>query len=540
MLCKEIVNSKILLENDNLICFEFFFENVINCKKHIYIGEVNKDKEMHGYGKLFNEIYSYHGNFKNNKLDGEGIMNYIGNLKNLDSSFVIYYKGNFNKNKKEGEGYEIYYNNEFYKGSFFNDLRHGNGILYNMNGEIKIKSLWELGKSVNSSFITEYYSNGCLEYRGEYNGMHRNGKGVLGNKKGEIIFDGILEDGIKKEGKIFENNFIVFQGIFKDGYPSKGTFYHNNGIKLCSAEAFNCNNQVTNNKKILCLTGNCDVYNINGNKIFSGDLILNLKPKENIDFNYNSIYCNSIEIMDFNGDINVYWYTFGSGINYYENLVPSRIFKVNKDNLKYDDKYISYWDNSNLHEEFNFLKGVLHGEQKTYDKDGILNKIVNYKYGLKNGNEIIFKENNLIVMQVLYENDIAKNLLIFYDNSNKKYYEGEVNKVNNTLKYNGNGTLYYDNENNSINYQGSFLNNKFNDNGILYYQNGNKAYEGNFINGKKNGTGTSYYESTGTLEYSGEWANNEKHGEGSLFSESGEIVYNGNFYYDEMSFTISS
>ena len=97
------------------------------------------------------------------------------------------YKGNFVDNKKNGYGYELYSNKEFYKGSFFNDLRHGNGTLYNMNGETKIESLWELGKSVNNSFITEYYSNGCLEYRGEYNGMHRNGKGVLCNKKGEII-----------------------------------------------------------------------------------------------------------------------------------------------------------------------------------------------------------------------------------------------------------------------------------------------------------------------------------------------------------------
>ena len=537
MLSFEKKESKIIMEKDRLICFEFFFKDVKNSSKYIYMGEVNENKEMHGYGKLWNDIYSYHGNFKNNMLNGEGILKYIGNIKDLNSSFVIYFKGNFKKNKKEGLGYEIYNNNEFYKGSFFNDLRHGKGIIYNMNGEIKIESLWELGRSVKNSFITEYYSNGCLEYRGEYNGMHRNGKGVLCNKKGEIIFDGILEDGIKKEGKIFENNFIVFQGIFKDGYPYKGTFYHNNGIRLCSADVFLSNDQ---NKKIFCLIGISDVYNIKGNKEFSGELVLNLKPKEKKDMYYKNLYCNYIEIIDNNGDKNKYWYTFGSGINYYENLVPRRKFKVNKETLKYEDEYISYWENNNINEQLNFVKGILDGEQKIYDKDGILNKITNYKLGLKNGYEIIYKENNCILMKILYENNVSKNLLINFNNSDNEHYEGEVKEVNNSLKYNGNGTLYYNNESNSINYQGTFLNNKFNDNGILFYQNGNKSYEGNFANGKKNGNGTSYYESTGSIEYTGDWVNDEKHGEGSLFSESGEIVYNGNFYYDEMSFAVSN
>ena len=533
MIFTEIEKSNILMEQDNLFCIEF---NSKNNNKYIYMGEVNENKQMHGYGKLWNEIYSYHGNFINNKLNGEGILKYIGKLSDLDSSFVILYKGNFKDNKKNGYGYEIYFNKEFYKGSFFNDLRHGNGNLYNMNGEIKIKSLWELGKSVNSSFITEYYSNGCLEYRGEYNGMHRNGKGILCNKKGEIIFDGILEDGIKKEGKILNNNFIVFQGTFKDGYPSKGTFYHNNGIKLCKADVFFSKK---NNMKTFYLIGLTDVFNINGNKEFSGELILNLKIKENNELSYNNLVCKYIEIMDICGNKNKFWYTYGTGINYYDNLIPSRIFKVNKESLKYEDKYISYWENSNVHEELNLVKGVISGEKKIFNKDGILNKITNYKLGLKNGNEIIFKENNLRIMETLYENDIAKHLLIFYNNS-KKHYEGEINEVNNSLKYNGNGTLYYNNESNSINYQGTFLNHKYNDNGVLYYQNGNKAYDGNFLNGKKNGNGTSYYESTGTIEYSGEWINNEKHGEGSLFSETGEIVYNGNFYYDEMSFGLSN
>lgn len=35
---------------------------------------------------------------------------------------------------------------EFYQGTFLNDLRHGKGKLFNTNGEVKIDSAWELGR----------------------------------------------------------------------------------------------------------------------------------------------------------------------------------------------------------------------------------------------------------------------------------------------------------------------------------------------------------------------------------------------------------
>jgi antitoxin component YwqK of YwqJK toxin-antitoxin module len=533
MLARQIGKSDILFKKDNFASLEFFLKDEQNSSKYTYIGEVNSENEMDGYGKLWNDSYCYHGNFKNNTFDGNGILKYTGNTNDLSQNFVTFFKGNFMRNKKNGEGHEIYFSNEYYKGTFLNDLRHGKGTLFNANGEAKIESSWELGRSVNNSNITEYYSNGCLEYRGEYNGMHRHGKGVLCNKKGEIIFDGILEDGQKKEGKLFSNNFITFQGSFKQGLPYEGTFYHDNGVKLCNASVSWLGNSENNNLSF-SLVGQTIVCDKTGNKIFDGELIPNSKPelsKEEDIFSLTSKYIDIV--VDKEGNKNRYWYTYGTGTCYYSNSVPMKVMTVNKDTLNLDRDYISYWDNSQTKSIFYFKKGKLDGEQKLYYSDGKLKQTINYNNGIKNGLECQYDENNLIRTKINYENNIPKNMLMFFNDSMKKFYEGDVNP---RLKYNGNGTLYYNNDSNSISYQGSFVNHKFHGDGVLYYQNGYRQYEGGFQNNRRQGLGTSYYESTGTIEYTGDWVADEKHGEGSLFTEAGEIVYNGNFHYDDMSF----
>ena len=50
---------------------------------------------MNGYGKLWSNTYSYHGDFKNNKLDGSGILKYTGPRDELEDNFVVSYKGCF-------------------------------------------------------------------------------------------------------------------------------------------------------------------------------------------------------------------------------------------------------------------------------------------------------------------------------------------------------------------------------------------------------------------------------------------------------------
>ena len=99
MLARQIGKSDILLKKDNFISLEFFLKDELNSSKYTYIGEANSDGEMDGYGKLWNDSYCYHGNFKNNHFDGIGILKYIGNKNDLGSNFVTFYKGKFSRNQ---------------------------------------------------------------------------------------------------------------------------------------------------------------------------------------------------------------------------------------------------------------------------------------------------------------------------------------------------------------------------------------------------------------------------------------------------------
>lgn len=547
MLTTNLEISNILHKRDKYASIEF--KLATNKYEHLYtyIGEVNANNQMNGYGKLWNEDYSFHGNFKDNKISGKGILKYTGKHDDLNKNFVIKYNGNFSQNKRNGEGSEYYYNKEFYKGTFLNDLRHGKGILFNTNGEIKIDSAWELGKSVDNNNITEYYSNGCLEYRGEYNGMQRHGKGVLCNNKGEIIFDGIFDNGKMSEGKIFTNNFVIFQGKFIDGVIHEGTFYHKNGVKLCDAKVEISGDDI-NNPIFNLINKNIDLYYEGGNKFFTGELVVTnhtfpVPIYNNLDdLKINKdLYSGYIEIItDKDDNKNKYYYTFGTGTIYSENnTVPRFDININKD-YKYDGANIEYYDNGIKKIEYNLKDGLYEGEQFEFYSDAKVKNICEYTNNKKNGYETSYVNNN-IAQKILYEEDIAKTLASYYENSDesihRKKYEGDINE---NLKYSGNGTTYYDTEANSINYTGAFNNGKYHGQGILYHQNGHKSYEGTFENERKHGSGMSFYESTGTIEYTGEWVQNEKHGEGSLFTETGELVYSGNFHYDDMSFVNNS
>ena len=540
-----IGDFKLLDENSNKAVLQFKALNDNYDIDYTYIGEINESKEMDGYGKLWSSNYSYHGNFKNNHLDGIGILKYTGPKDDLDDNFVISYKGNFNNNKKNGEGIETYNTKEFYNGTFFNDLRHGKGILFNTNGEVKIDSAWELGRSVNNKNITEYYPNGCLKYRGEYNGFHKHGKGVLCNQKGEIVFDGTFKDGNCVEGKLFKNNFIIFNGKFDDNNkPKEGVFFSENGCKLLCGYVEQINENTFN---IISSDENTSVFYSNGRKMFTGKLLNNPNPLI-YDFNVGTdaqskmlqtiildgnLFCKTLNFQNDEYPNDLYFMTFGTGTIFNSNGMP--ICKINTTNLKYDKKNIIYSKDHNIFLEYNFNDGKLNGESKEYFESGNIKKITNYENGLMNGELLSYIEQNnesVLCAKIQTVKNVAKHLEAYYPSSKKKY-EGDID---NNLKFNGNGTLYYENDNNSINYVGSFTSGKFHGNGVLYHNNGHKAYEGNWDNNRKHGDGMSFYESTGTIEYTGNWVHDERHGEGSLFTENAELVYNGNFHYDDMAF----
>ena len=156
-----IENKVTFTHSDDDISMAFTSNEKNEVNEYIYQGNY-KDEEINGFGRLWSKYFNYSGYFKNNYFEGKGILtNYSSGEE--DKYFVKYYDGDFINGTKSGFGKEIYYNDEYYIGEFKQNLRHGNGTLYNSNGAIKIESHWHKGSSVNTASITEYYNNGNLE-----------------------------------------------------------------------------------------------------------------------------------------------------------------------------------------------------------------------------------------------------------------------------------------------------------------------------------------------------------------------------------------
>ena len=70
MLSRNLGKTDILNKKDNFASLEFFLQDEQNGSQYTYIGEINSNNEMDGYGKLWNNCYCYHGNFKSNNFIG--------------------------------------------------------------------------------------------------------------------------------------------------------------------------------------------------------------------------------------------------------------------------------------------------------------------------------------------------------------------------------------------------------------------------------------------------------------------------------------
>ena len=531
MISTERSSFSVLSKNDNLATIKYLDEDSI---EYFYQGEVDNNDRFHGYGKLWNQDYSYHGYFSENYLDGEGVLTYLKKNTSQDNSFPLYYKGTFKKNRKNGIGLEKYYNKEFYEGNFLNDFRHGEGVLYNPNGKAKIESNWELGRSINTKYITEYFKNGNLEYRGNFNGIAKHGTGTLFNSNGTILFDGEFDNGKFKKGRLYkENNFILFEGTFGSiNKPLKGTFYHENGLVQCSGEIKTCDG-------VNYITGQTKLYNSNFDLIFEGALI----PSHCCDV----LLPNRISTIEIYNE--KYHICIGSGKLYFnndkdkDNVVISKHICHHKislnENFEFHGTNTEYYDNGFLKNVKEYENNKLNGNSIKYSPDfqDLIIEKLSYNQGKREGDYIKYLNNldESILSKVIFENNKAIRYELFWKKNCKKY-EGSCTESFNGILFNSEGKLYYNNENNSLQYEGTFSNSKMNGHGILYYQNSHKNYEGNFKDDKYHGIGVSFYETTGTVEYDGQWINGERHGEGAIWDESGTLVYQGEFQYGDMKF----
>ena len=422
------------------------------------------------------------GFFSNNKYNGKGTLYkdgkkiYEGNLLNgYYQGIGIEYLSNGNRKRKL-----IYI-----KGNIKNKCY---GVLYDENNNEQYKGLLINGKPEKGKSLTLYDKNNYIIYKGDFSNFKFNGQGKLFFKQSnKILFNGIFkddnyvngilyyDDGIKQyegeflnniyngKGTLFskERNNIIFSGIFKEGKYINGILFCDDGSKKYEGDFFN---DTYNGKGILYIKGN--------NKKYYEGIFNNGK------FKYGRIY-------DPKGDI------------IYEGEFKDNKPKEGKNIELYKlDGYLEY--------KGDFFNYKYHGKGKFYLNFNVLSYEGDFKYGLREGNGILYGKNN-------------------------ERYEGEFKNDN----IHGLGRLYEDDDNyqSYLYYEGNFIKNEIYGKGIKYYVNGLKKIEGIFesINSYEG----KYYNPKGKEIYNGTIINEipMRFSDIILYNDLGLKVYDGEIYY---------
>ena len=177
----------------------------------------------------------------------------------------------------------------------------------------------------------------------------------------------------------------------------------------------------------------------------------------------------------------------------------------------YTGKVIVYYDDKKTIPFYQgYLKdGLLQGEGKQYDSDGVLVYEGEFLDGKRSGEGEEYEDGELIYRGGFFNGS--------YSGIGEEYKSGllvstgtyENGKLNGSDCY-----LYYPNGRTS--YRGTFVAGEQTGEGIAYAENGVQAYSGSFQRGNWTGEGTAYSEN-GEPYYSGEFKNNRYDGDGTLY-----------------------
>ena len=217
-------------------------------EKYLYKGELDKNKRPMGFGALYTEKgEKYEGNFNKGKLFGlgryineegtcyEGIFNknkIISKAKIIkfnENGKKITYFGEISDLKKNGKGQEE--SEEFkYTGEFFQDLRHGHGLLeFLENGDI-YEGDFNMGEMTGKGI---YIWKNKQIYDGDFVKSIKHGKGKYKWPDG-YEYEGDYNNGIREGNGIYKwKDGRIYKGQFKDGKP------HGKGILTYKGKSFN-------------------------------------------------------------------------------------------------------------------------------------------------------------------------------------------------------------------------------------------------------------------------------------------------------------
>ena len=190
--------------------------------------------------------------------------------------------------------------------------------------------------------------------------------------------------------------------------------------------------------------------------------------------------------------------------------------------LNYNGKVIVYYDEKKTipFYEGSLKDGLLQGEGKQYDADGILVYKGEFLDGKRSGEGEEYEDGELI-----YRGEFADGV---YSGRGEEYRKGLLicSGTYENGKLDGNDcSLYY--PNGRMSYRGAFVAGEQTGEGISYADNGMQTYAGTFQRGSWQGEGTAYDEN-GEPCYTGEFKNNRYEGSGKLYLEE-DFRLEGNF-----------
>ena len=202
-------------------------------------------------------------------------------------------------------------------------------------------------------------------------------------------------------------------------------------------------------------------------------------------------------------------------------FLTARFYEEDKRVEDWSGKVIVYSDKKKTLPLFSgrLEDGVLQGECKEYDREGILLFEGQMKDGQRTGSGKEYAE-GILVYQGGFENGL-------YTGRGKRYEDGSMvydGQYDGGLR-SGSGTAYADGE---ILYTGQFLEDMYEGRGKLY-ENGILVYEGGFAAGIPEGSGTAYRD--GKVLYEGQFTAGAYEGQGKLYSLTAYEDYGGPDHY---------
>jgi len=507
-----------------------------------------KSKETYVDGQIsIEDSYSFigiidtHAPFKNDKVEGEGIVYTSEGAKDKlitlkesikEGKYEEYYSngqvsltGN-NKNGKLDGPVKKYYNSGELKAevNYLDGDKNSQEIDYYRNGKVWQKANYEKGKL--QGIYVSYFKNGKLSDSIKYLNGKPIGKNYQYHTNGVIAVTSDFDENGKLNGiyrEYDDDGKLYFELEYKKGEIIAYKYYNKKGeiIKQDKKRSGNFDfegcyytgikrNSGKYNKEDK--QGEWKFYDVNGNIESISNFKDGKAEGETRRFFQNG---NVSSISQYKDDL-----ADGYSVEYHKN---GNIAKHG--NYKTDNKegvWEKYYPDKTLESENYYIGGQAHGTQKYYAVNGkITETISSYKGVLLNS--VNFDTTGTAVDTVIYVNASGKRIYHFYKDGPVKC---DINIQYNS--YNGDYLFYF--PNGKIRIKGKYSSGLENGEWIWYYWNGEISSKGTYDYGDKTGK-WEYYNEDGKLNRVSEYENDKKSGKEISYYENGKIE-NERFYRD--------